>query len=361
MSLCVRSSQPPSRPTRRVRAGTRCKLLIASAIGLSLLATDLSQARAASVPTTHPATNSTQNATQNSTTAPIEQSAIDAAMTRLRQRQQARASAPTPSTEPTTPTTKPANVVSRPSSSDEPDYSRDGVASRKQELLAHYEADLARARAALRRHETTASAVRELGSEMAALQILPLEKFRDLVMEADGRNTARIGRYREAFGALDDAARTVVIVLMKSGLIDTAAPLPDDPLSEELELARGVRRVYYSFVLPVPRESTTPARRHNGYVEFQLAAAQGLWLPTWADLEGDPIPLFDAEAFLPLRPYRIFYDGQAFVVAQQPTQQTAPLFALITPRNGWTFGFNNGIPGFGRNSGAGPKRYALDR
>jgi hypothetical protein len=295
----------------------------------------------------------------------IDQAAIDAAMVKLRQRQQQRQIAPSTLPAAAAPTTLPVSVgdpppATRPSMAGEPDYSRDAVALRKLELLQHYEADLARARSALRRREVAAASIRALAAEQAALQHLPLDKFRELLMEADGRNAARIGRYREAFGELDHAARTVVTILMKSGLIDTASPLPDDPLSEELELARGVRRVYFQFVLPAPRDSAAPARRHNGYVEFQLAITQGLWLPTWADLEGDPIPLFDAEAFVPLRPYRIFYDGSAFVVAQQPIVQTAPVFSLITPRNGWTFGFNNGIPGFGRY-GPVQGRYAMDR
>jgi hypothetical protein len=75
-----------------------------------------------------------------------------------------------------------------------------------------------------------------------------------------------------------------------------------------------------------------PPRRHNGYVEFLLAAtAQELWLPTWADLEGAPIPLFDAQAFFPLRSYRIVYDGQAFAVAQDTQMHQTPLFSLLSP------------------------------
>ena len=78
--------------------------------------------------------------------------------------------------------------------------------------------------------------VRDLAAEQAALQLLPLDKFRELVIEADARNAARIARYRDAFGDLHNAAKTVVTILMKSGMVDTASVLPDDPLSEELEL-----------------------------------------------------------------------------------------------------------------------------
>jgi len=143
----------------------------------------------------------------------------------------------------------------------------------------------------------------------------------------------------KTLGELKSAAATVVTILMKAGLVDSALPLPDDPLSEELEMARGVRRVYYHFNLP---SNDGPARRHNGYVEFQLAAAQGLWLPTWAELENGPIPLFDAEAFVPLQPYRIVYDGEHFVVAQIGPQKPLPLFSLLSPRNG-TFVVNSNL------------------
>lgn len=281
----------------------------------------------------------TPGATSSPTSRPvaIEQSQIDAAMERLRDRQQQRAENPAPADE-----KKPARVQANPGHLNRPLqaaleqiavdlYPRDLVLARKIELVKSYDKDIALARQALRRREIRASDVRELTDEQAALQSLSIEQFRQLLIDADRRNDQRLGRYREAFGELKSAAGTVVTILMKAGLVDSAQPLPDDPLSEELEMARGVRRVYYHFNLP---SNDGPPRRHNGYVEFQLAASQGIWLPTWAELENGPIPLFDAEAFVPLQPYRIVYDGEHFVVAQVGPQKPLPLFSLLSPRNG---------------------------
>jgi hypothetical protein len=210
-------------------------------------------------------------------------------------------------------------------------YPRELIVIRKTELLKSYEKEIASARQALRRREIRPGDVRDLCEEQAALQSLSIDQFRDLLIDADQRNAKRVERYREAFGDLQHAAATVVTILMKAGLIDTAQPLPDDPLSEELEMARGVRRVYYQFMFP-PRDG--PARRQVGYVEFQFAGEQALWLPTWASLEHGPIPLFDAEAFVPLQPFKIVYNGHAFIVAQLPPQKPMPLFSLLSPRNG---------------------------
>ena len=263
--------------------------------------------------------------------AAIEQAQVDEAMDRLRERQQQRAENPTtqPATQPAAGPKLPLQAALAQFAFDP--YPRELVILRKIELVKSYEKDIALARQALRRREITASDVRTLCDEQAALQSLTIEQFRDLMIDADTRNANRIDRYRAAFGDLKNAAGTVVTILMKAGLVDTATPLPDDPLSEELELARGVRRVYYHFNLP---SRDGPSRRKNGYVEFQLAAAQGLWLPTWAELENGPIPLFDAEAFVPLQPYRIVYDGEHFVVAQIPPPKPLPLFSLLSPRNG---------------------------
>ncbi|MBC8105836.1 MAG: hypothetical protein H7Z14_04545 [Anaerolineae bacterium] len=267
--------------------------------------------------------------------AAIEQSQIDAAMDRLRDRQQQRAENPEDKTNGPKPVAMQANP-NRPLQAALEQiafdlYPRDLVLSRKIELVKSYDKDIVLARQALRRREIRPSDVRELAEEQAALQSLSVEQFRQLLIDTDRRNEQRLGRYREAFGELNHAALTVVTILMKAGLVDSAQPLPDDPLSEELEMARGVRRVYYHFNLP---SNDGPARRHNGYVEFQLAAAQGLWLPTWAELENGPIPLFDAEAFVPLQPYKIVYDGEHFVVAQVGPQKPLPLFSLLSPRNG---------------------------
>ncbi|CAN5644473.1 hypothetical protein BH09PLA1_BH09PLA1_17810 [soil metagenome] len=277
--------------------------------------------------------------------APIDQSKIDAAMDRLRERQQQRAensnatqqadaskhhSEKTSALKPTAARgNSPLQATLAQLAFDL--YPRDLVILRKLELIRSYDKDIALARQALRRREIRASDVRELADEQAALQSLSIDQFRQLMIDADERNAKRIERYQQAFGDLNHAAGTVVTILMKAGLIDTAQPLPDDPLSEELELARGVRRVYYHFILPT---NDGLPRRHNGYVEFQLAAAQGLWLPTWAELENGPIPLFDAEAFVPLQPYKIVYDGEHFVVAQVMPPKPLPLFSLLSPRNG---------------------------
>ncbi|MGH7177879.1 MAG: hypothetical protein ACREJC_10895, partial [Tepidisphaeraceae bacterium] len=208
-------------------------------------------------------------------------------------------------------------------------YSTRIVTAFKVQMLRRYDDQIAGARMALRRKQISATEVRDLVEEQAALQRLPLDRLRELMMEADVRNARRVERYRESFAQIEDASRTVVTILMKSALIESATPLPDDPLSEELEQARGVRRVYYQFILPT-REGSP--RRHNGYVEFSRSTTKGLWVPTWADIDGDPIPLFDSEAFVPLRPYRILFDGIAFIVIQDPIVEAPTLFALIGPR-----------------------------
>ena len=269
----------------------------------------------------------------------IEQARIDAAMNRLREKQQTRTPSTAPATAPShanqqaavAPVTQPSTQPAQPAQATGPvdPYSRDIVAQRKSEMLQAYDLRIAQARLALRRRQVDPADVRDLTSEQAALQHMSLDRFRQLLMEADDRNAQRVDRYRRFFGDLDGAARTVSTILMKAGLIDAATKLPDDPLTEDLELARGVRRVYFTFVMP-SREG--PPRRHNGYVEFLLAQTpQELWLPTWADLEGVPIPLFDAQAFFPLRAYRIVFDGQGFVVAQDTEMHQTPLFSLLSP------------------------------
>jgi hypothetical protein len=305
----------------------------------------------------------------------IDQSTIDAAMARLRDRQQQRKTVPPESVAPR-PLVQPAlvpglqsppiwassnlipdeiahgraavgsapagqlagNPATQPALPDPSGYSRDFVTARKIEMLRRYDLRIARARQALRRHELSADDVRQLLVEQGTLLRTPLDRYRDLLIEADTRNAQRIARYRQSFGDLAGASRTVITILMKAGLVDSAAVLPDDPLSEELELSRGVRRVYYTFHLP-PAEGAATLRRHNGYVEFQLSMAQGLWVPTWADLDGDPIALFDAEAFAPLRPYHLLFDAQAnsFVVAQEDVVEPVPLFSLLSPRTGLIF------------------------
>src|SRR4051812_20165938 len=294
-------------------------------------------------------TAASPGATSSPTTKPaaIEQARIDAAMDRLRERQQQRAD--TPTTAPSDVKTSGLKPAANTAQSNRPLqaalaqiafdlYPHEMVVGRKIELIHSYDKDIALARQALRRREIRPSDVRELADEQAALQALSIEQFRQLLIDADQRNAQRLDRYRTAFGDLNHAAATVVTILMKAGLVDSAQPLPDDPLSEELEQARGVRRVYYHFSLP---SNDGPARRHHGYVEFQLAPEQGLWLPTWAELENGPIPLFDAEAFVPLQPYRIIYDGEHFVVAQVGPQKPLPLFSLLSPRNGIFVNNNN--------------------
>jgi hypothetical protein len=184
----------------------------------------------------------------------------------------------------------------------------------------------------LRKREIGPAVVRDLLQEQSALMRLPLDRFRDLIFDTDFRNAQRIERYRPSFGELNAAAKTVVTILMKSSLIDSANPLPDDPLSEEVEQARGVRRAYFQFVLPA-RQGSTP-QRHNGYIEFQLSLSHGLWVPTWANFNGEPVPLFSAEAFVPLRPYRIVFDpiANTFVIAQEPLPEVAPLFSLMSSK-----------------------------
>ena len=291
----------------------------------------------------------------------IDQATIDAAMARMRDRQQQRktdppsaarynpdeiAHGPSSSTTNPTPDAPPASASENPQPStvtpglpDPAVYTREFATARKLELVRAYDEQLTRARQALRRRMLSADEVRDLLGEQSALVRLPIDRFRDLLLDADTRNAQRVIRYRDGFGELNTAARTVVTILMKAGMVDSALPLPDDPLSEELEQAHGVRRVYFQFFLPA-RDGSTQQRRHNGYVEFQLSLSQGLWVPTWADLEGEPLPLFDARAFAPLRPYRIVFDANAhaFVVAQEQPLRDPPVFSLLGPTPGETFG-----------------------
>jgi hypothetical protein len=162
---------------------------------------------------------------------------------------------------------------------------------------------------------------------------MPLHKFRDLMMDADQQNAQRLQRFQQAFGDLPTAAQSVVMILMKSGQIDFATALPEDPLTRDVEEARGVRRVYFQFYLNPP--NGTP-RRHNGYVEFVFDPMGALWVPTWADYSGEPMPLFDAEAFVPLRPFQLMFDGRRFVVAQSQPVAPPQVLALLAPR--WNAG-----------------------
>jgi hypothetical protein len=258
----------------------------------------------------------------------IEQRVIDAAMQKLHEKKKQRVASPAPQAPPGTqpPATQPWST-----SLTDP-YGVQAVTARKLQLLRIYDAQIAGARAALRRHTLSAREVRQLVDERAALLQLPLEKLRWLMMETDRLNSERLGRYRDAFGELVTAGKTVTVILMKSGLIDFATPLPEDPLTVEIEQSRGVRRAYYQFYLS-PKDAAP--RRYNGYVEFAYDNARGLWVPTWTDFSGQPVPLFDAEAFIPLRPYDIFYTGSAFAVAQMKSIRPPELFTLLMPR--WAF------------------------
>jgi hypothetical protein len=199
-------------------------------------------------------------------------------------------------------------------------------------MLRNYDLRIAEARMALRRQVLSAREVRYLIEERAALVQLPLEKLRDLLLEADRLIGERLARYRAAFGELSNAGKTVTVILMKSSQIDFATALPEDPLTVEVEQARGVRRAYYQFYLS-PKDAAP--RRYNGYVEFVRDSAAGLWIPTWTDFSGQPLPLFDAEAFVPLRPYDIRYNGESFVVTQAHAMRPPELFTLLTPRWSW--------------------------
>ncbi len=246
----------------------------------------------------------------------VDQAHLDAALSKLRDRIALRLSNPA-ATQP---------IVKPPTAPDDP------IAAAKMAMMHEYDARIANARAALRHGDVKPGEVRQLLNEQAVLQHFPLERFGQMLNEASTLNEQRLTRYRSAFGELADASRTVITILMKAGLVDTATVMADDPLSEEIELGRGVRRVYYQFTMP-PRDALSASRHHNGYIEFQLAAKQALWLPTWADLEGSPIALFEAEAFLPLQKYSIRFDGRDFSVMQeQPTEPPSMLFSLLAPR-----------------------------
>jgi len=276
-----------------------------------------SAARAAASPADEP-----------SEAAAIEQDVIDAAMQKLHEKQKQRSEAPAEG-----PAASEAASSAQPWSTSLTDpYGVQAVTARKLQLLRSYDTQIAGARAALRRHTLSAREVRQLVDERAALLQLPLERLRWLIAETDRLNAERLARYRDAFGELPTAGKTVTVILMKSGLIDFATPLPEDPLTIEIEQSRGVRRVYYQFYLS-PKDASP--RRYNGYVEFIFDRAHGLWVPTWTDFSGQPVALFDAEAFIPLRPYDIFYDGSAFAVAQMRSIRPPELFTLLMPH--WTF------------------------
>ena len=251
----------------------------------------------------------------------IDQDVIDAAMEKLQERQRERESS-APATQPSTQPAKPQEDPSDP-------YSIGAVTLRKLELLRAYDERVVSARLALRQRLISAPEVRRLCGERAAFQSLPLERCRALMRDVDRQNAERLARFQEAFGDLPTAAKTVSVILMKSGQIDFATPLPEDPLTREVEESRGVRRAYFQFYLNPP--NGTP-RRHNGYVEFVFDPRSALWVPTWCDFSGEPMPLFDAEAFVPLRPYEIVYNGKAFVVAQSQPFQPPEVFALLQPR-----------------------------
>jgi hypothetical protein len=266
----------------------------------------------------------------------FDQRVIDSAMDKLLQKQKERATNP-PATQPAQPTTQPVQATATQptmpawSTSIADPYGLQAVTARKLQMLREYDARVADARVAMRRHVLSSREVRRLVDERGALLSLPLDRLRTLVMEVDRQNADRFTRFRDAFGELERAGKTVSVVLMKSGRIDFATPLPEDPLTREIEQARGVRRTYYQFYLSPPGEQP---RRYNGYIEFAYDGANGLWVPTWADFNGYPIPLFSAEAFVPLRPYDILYDGVKFVVAQAQPIRPPEFFSLLTPRWG---------------------------
>ena len=268
-----------------------------------------------------PALAASRESSAKSEAASIDQDVIDAAMEKLQERQRER-EANGPATQPSTQPAKPDDDPSNP-------YSIGAVTLRKLEQLRAYDERVASARLALRQRLISAPEVRRLCSERAAFQSLPLEHCRTLMIEVDRQNAQRLARFQEAFGDLPAAAKTVSVILMKSGQIDFATPLPEDPLTREVEESRGVRRAYFQFYLNPP--NGTP-RRHNGYVEFVYDLKGALWVPTWCDFRGEPMPLFDAEAFVPLRPYEIVYNGKSFIVAQAQPFQPPEIFALLQPR-----------------------------
>jgi len=249
----------------------------------------------------------------------VDQRVVDAAMQKLEERQRQRAAS--------APATQPAEAA--PASDPADPYSLAAVTLRKLETLRGYDERIKSARLALRQRVISANEVRRLCAERSAFQNLPLDRCRELMIEVDEQNAQRLERYQEAFGDLPSAAKTVAVILQKSGQIDFATPLPEDPLTREVEEARGVRRAYFQFYLNPP--NGTP-RRHNGWVEFIYDHESGLWVPTWTDYSGETMPLFDAEAFVPLRPYEIVYDGKRFVVAQARPTQPPDVFALLAPR-----------------------------
>jgi hypothetical protein len=247
----------------------------------------------------------------------VDQDVVDAALEKLQERQREREAA-APATQPSAPEEDPSDP-----------YSVGAVTLRKLEVLRAYDARVTLARMALRQRAIDASDVRRLCAERTAFQGLSLDRCRSLMMEVDRQNADRLERYRDAFGDLPAAAKTVSVILMKSGQIDFATALPEDPLTREVEESRGVRRVYFQFYLNPP--NGTP-RRHNGYVEFVFDLESALWVPTWCDYKGETTPLFDAEAFVPLRRYEIVYDGKRFLVAQAPPAHPPEVFALLAPR-----------------------------
>jgi hypothetical protein len=236
----------------------------------------------------------------------IEQSVVDRALERLIERQRQRQALGT--------TTRPAPTVHEP------------ALRRKHEMLREYDQWLQQARFALRNGQAQPGDVQALVRERGHLERLPLVVLSELIEQAEQLNGQRVARYRQAFGELHDAGQTVVTILTKSGLIESATRLDEDPLTQEIEEAHGIRRVYYRFVLPSAQGTQV------GHVEFAYSPAQELWIPTWARVAGQQLALIEAPVFLPLRPYRVMYNGSGFVVGQAPPNPPTMLISLLQPQ-----------------------------
>ena len=204
----------------------------------------------------------------------VDQAALDEAMEKLQARRREREAAAAPATQPAKPDDDPSDP-----------YSIGAVTLRKLEILRTYDARIASARVALRQRIIDAPEVRRLSNERAAFQSLALDRCRTLMIEVDRQNAQRLERYQEAFGDLPAAARTVSVALMKSGQIDFATPLPEDPLTREVEESRGVRRVY--FFLPQP----TNVRRAGTTATSSSSSTGKRGGPTWCIKGRDEAPV----------------------------------------------------------------------
>ena len=179
-------------------------------------------------------------------------------------------------------------------------------------MLHSYETQITQARLLLRKKEVSPNLIRSLVRDKEAMEAVPLDRLRDAVVEMDKKNLERVAKYKDQFAQLATAAKTVISMVVDSGVVESATPgAGRDALEDSIRASDGRKYYVFRFVTKAGL-----LREHTGYIEFGTGG-QGLLIPTWANIDGNTMSLLETGAFEELRPWIVQFEDKEFRVVHR--------------------------------------------